>query len=85
LLEIGWATPLQLACEKKGQMHFQVTAPLRFYLQRRRFRMSFTNDKRELLIFVNATNRDGQYLDTCIGDTYRAILLYRYRFSISRM
>jgi len=29
--------------------------------------------------------RDGQYLDTCIGDTYRAILLYRYRFSTSRM
>ena len=22
--------------------------------------------------------RDGQYRDTCIGDTYRAILLYRY-------
>jgi len=26
--------------------------------------------------------RDGQYLDTCNGDTYRAILLYRYRFSM---
>jgi len=28
--------------------------------------------------------RDGQCLDTCIGDTYRAILLYRasYRFNM---
>ena len=28
-------------------------------------------------------SRDGQYRDTCIGDTYRAILLYRYRLSVS--
>ena len=31
-----------------------------------------------LLIF-----RDEQYRDTCIGDTYRAILLYRYRYRLS--
>ena len=29
------------------------------------------------------TGRDGQYQDTCIGDTYRAILLYRYRYRLS--
>ena len=29
------------------------------------------------------TVTDGQYRDTCIGDTYRAILLYRYRLSVS--
>ena len=27
--------------------------------------------------------RDGQYRDTCIGDAYRAILLYRYRHRLS--
>ena len=27
--------------------------------------------------------RDGQYRDTSIGDTYRAILLYRYRYRLS--
>ena len=27
--------------------------------------------------------RDGQYRDTCIGDTYRAILLHQYRLSVS--
>ena len=30
-----------------------------------------------------AISRDGQYRDTCIGDTYRAILLYRYRYRLS--
>ena len=29
------------------------------------------------------TARDGQYRDTCIGDTFRAILLYRYRYRLS--
>ena len=28
-------------------------------------------------------DRDEQYRDTCIGDTYRAILLYRYRYRLS--
>ena len=28
-------------------------------------------------------DRDGQYRDTSIGDTYRAILLYRYRYRLS--
>ena len=28
-------------------------------------------------------SRDGQYRDTCIGDTYRAIFLYRYRYRLS--
>ena len=30
-----------------------------------------------------SVDRDGQYRDTCIGDTYRAILLYRYRYRLS--
>ena len=29
----------------------------------------------------NTASRDGQYRDTCIGDTYHVILLYRYRLS----
>ena len=28
-------------------------------------------------------DRDGQYRDTSIGDTYRAILFYRYRYRLS--
>ena len=32
---------------------------------------------------IVAMRRDGQYRDTCIGDTYRAILLYRYRYPLS--
>ena len=34
---------------------------------------SFANSAKSMNI------RDGQYRDTCIGDTYRAIILYRYR------
>jgi len=30
-------------------------------------------------------DKDGQYLDTCISDTYRVILFYRYQFSILRI
>ena len=43
------------------------------------------------MIKVTVTNRDGLYRDTCIGDTYRAILLYRlsvslqYRVSVKRV
>jgi len=38
-----------------------------------------------LSTFLVNTGRDEQYPDTCIGDTYRAILLYLYRFSTSQM
>ena len=38
--------------------------------------MKFVKQKRAII-------RDGQYRDTCIGDTYRAILLYRYRYRLS--
>ena len=35
------------------------------------------------LIMISVMRRDGQYRDTCIGDTYSAILLYRYRYRLS--
>ena len=35
--------------------------------------------------FRIARFRDGQYLRTCIGNTYRAVHLYRYRFSMLPM
>ena len=40
-----------------------------------------------LVCFVHklSTLRDGQYQDICIGDTQRAIRLYRYRFSMLQM
>jgi len=50
--------------------------------------MSVRKDFKFALILTDAASyyyapRDGQYLDTCIGDTYRAILLYRYRYRFS--
>ena len=38
--------------------------------------MKFVKQKRAIV-------RDGQYRYTCIGNTYRAMLLYRYRYRLS--
>ena len=55
-----------------------------FQLELFEFTMSLSIFTRILMLDATlGIARDGQYQDTCIGDTYRAILLYRYRHRFS--
>ena len=51
---------------------YRVSVSLNSYFTYRRYKL-----------YSDVIYRDGQYRDTCIGDTYRAILLYRYRYRFS--
>ena len=51
---------------------YRVSVSLNSYFTYRRYKL-----------YSDVIFRDGQYRDTCIGDTYRVILLYRYRYRFS--
>ena len=56
---------------------YRVSVSLNSYFTYRRYMY------RRYKLYSDVIYRDGQYRDTCIGDTYRAILLYRYRYRFS--